>query len=39
MKDELVCSDNGGGVAYILQSVATHFNLTLGICGPNVSRF
>ena len=27
MKDELNCSNNGGGVAYLVQSVAIHFNL------------
>ena len=29
MKDELNCSHNGGGVVYLLQSVAIHFNLTV----------
>ena len=29
MKDELNCSYNGGGVVYLLQSVAIHFNLTV----------
>ena len=29
MKDELNCSHNGGQVAYLLQSVAIHFNLTV----------
>ena len=31
MKDELNCSHNGGGVVYLLQSVAIHFNLTGGL--------
>ena len=30
MKDELNCSYDGGGVAYLLQSVAIHFNLIVG---------
>ena len=29
MKDELNCSDNGGGDAYLLKSVAIHFNHTV----------
>ena len=29
MKDELNFSYNGGGYAYLLQSVAIHFNITL----------
>ena len=29
MKDELNCSYNGGGDAYLLQSVAIHFNHTV----------
>ena len=29
MKDELNCSPNGGGDAYLLQSVAIHFNHTV----------
>ena len=29
MKDELNCSYIGGGVAYLMQSVAIHFNLTV----------
>ena len=29
MKDEINCSYNGGGDAYSLQSVATHFNHTV----------
>ena len=29
MKDELNCSYNGGGDAYILQNVAIHFNHTV----------
>ena len=29
MKDELNFAYNGGGVAYLLQSVAIHFNLTV----------
>ena len=33
MKDELNCSHNGGGVVYLLQSVAIHFNLTVGLSG------
>ena len=28
LKDELNCSYNGGGVAYLLQSIAILFNLT-----------
>ena len=31
MKDELNCSHNGGGVVYLLQSVAIHINLTVCI--------
>ena len=31
MKDELNCSYNGGGDAYLLQSVAIHFNHTVQI--------
>ena len=31
MKDELNYSYNGGGVAYLLQSVAIHFNLIVDI--------
>ena len=30
MKDELNFSYNGGGGAYLLQSVAIHFNYTVG---------
>ena len=29
MKDELNCSYNGGGLEYLLQSVAIHFNITV----------
>ena len=29
MKDEINCSYNGGGVVYLLQSGAIHFNLTV----------
>ena len=29
MKDEINCFHNGGGVAYLLQIVAIHFNLTV----------
>ena len=29
MKDEIKCAQNGGGVVYLLQSVAIHFNLTV----------
>ena len=29
LKDELDCSHNGGGVVYLLQSGAIHFNLTV----------
>ena len=29
MKDELNCSYNGGGVAYLLQIVAIHINHTV----------
>ena len=29
MKDEINWSHNGGGVAYLLQSFAIHFNLTV----------
>ena len=29
MKDELNCSYNGGGDAYLLQSVAIHFSHTV----------
>ena len=32
MKYELKFSYNDGGVAYLLQSVAIHFNLTVGVC-------
>ena len=28
MKDEINCFYYGGGIAYLLQSVAIHFNLT-----------
>ena len=31
MKDELNFSYNGGGDAYLLQSVAINFNLTVGL--------
>ena len=29
MKDDLNCSHNGGGDAYLLQSIAIHFNHTV----------
>ena len=32
MKDDINCSYNDGGDAYLLQSVAIHFNHTVYMC-------
>ena len=39
VKDELNCSHVGGGYAYLLQSVAIHFNHTVDACSGNLHTF
>ena len=39
MKNELNLSYNGGGDAYLLRSVAVHFNHTVGSVRANLSHF
>ena len=35
MKDQLNCSYNGGGIVYLLKSVAIYFNLTVRVICPD----